>query len=69
MIKEGVKRSLTKAISYRIICIVMLVIVSFIFTGDLSQVTSIVVVFQVIQMVIFYFHKRVWNQVKWGQKT
>jgi len=66
MVKEGVKRSLTKAISYRIICIVMLAIVSYIFTGDLSQVTGIVVVFQGIQMVIYYFHERAWEKVKWG---
>lgn len=67
MVKEGIKRSLTKAISYRIICIVMLAIVSFIFTGDLSQVTGIVVVFQAIQMVIYYVHERAWERVKWGQ--
>jgi len=65
--RKGVKRSLTKAISYRIICIVMLAIVSFIFTGDLSQVTGIVVVFQGIQMVIYYIHERVWERVQWGQ--
>jgi uncharacterized membrane protein len=67
MIKEGIKRSLTKAITYRIICIVMLAIVSFIFTGDLREVTGIVVVFQGIQMVIYYIHERVWERVQWGQ--
>jgi len=67
--KEGIKRSLAKAITYRIICIVMLAIVSFIFTGDLSQVTGIVVVFQGIQMVVYYFHERAWERVKWGNKT
>jgi uncharacterized membrane protein len=66
MIKEGIKRSLTKAITYRIICIVMLAIVSFIFTGDLREVTGIVVVFQGIQMVIYYIHERVWERVQWG---
>lgn len=64
--KEEIKRSLTKAITYRIICIVMLAIVSFIFTGDLSQVTGIVVVFQGIQMFVYYFHERAWERVKWG---
>ena len=66
MIKEGIKRSVTKAITYRIICIVMLAIVSFIFTGDLREVTGIVVVFQAIQMVVYYFHERAWERVKWG---
>ena len=66
MIKEGIKRSLTKAITCRIICIVMLAIVSFMFTGDLREVTGIVVVFQAIQMVVYYFHERAWERVKWG---
>ena len=66
MVKEGTKRSLAKAISYRVICIVMLAIVSFIFTGNLSQVTGIVVVFQGIQMFVYYFHERAWDRVKWG---
>jgi uncharacterized membrane protein len=67
MAKEAIKRSLTKAISYRIICIVMLAIISFIFTGDLREVTGIVIVFQTIQMVIYYIHERVWERVQWGQ--
>ncbi|UCB59517.1 MAG: DUF2061 domain-containing protein [Thermoplasmatales archaeon] len=60
------KRSIVKSISYRIICIITLAIVSYIITMDIIKMTSIVVVFQSIQMIIYYFHERIWNHVKWG---
>ena len=64
--REEKKRSFVKAISYRIICIIMLAIITYIFTEDIVQMTSIVVVFQSIQMIIYYLHERFWEQVKWG---
>jgi len=60
------KRSIAKAVSYRIICIIMLALITYLITGDLLQMTSIVVIFQSIQMVIYYFHERAWERVKWG---
>lgn len=65
--KENTKRSIAKSISYRIICIISLAIVTYVFTGDLIQMTGIVVVFQTIQTIIYYFHERVWEHVQWGQ--
>ena len=64
--KETKKRSIAKAVSYRIICIIMLVIVTYAITGDITQMTSIVVIFQSIQMFLYYFHERIWERVKWG---
>ncbi|MEM4257889.1 MAG: DUF2061 domain-containing protein [Candidatus Thermoplasmatota archaeon] len=64
--KEGKKRTIAKSISYRIICIISLALVTYIFTGNILQMTSIVVVFQTIQTVIYYFHERAWEIIKWG---
>ena len=64
--KEEKKRTIAKSISYRIICIISLAIVTYIFTGDLLQMTSIVVVFQTIQTFVYYFHERLWERVQWG---
>jgi uncharacterized membrane protein len=65
-LKELRIRSIVKSVCYRIICIIMLAIVSYIITMDIIKMTSIVVVFQSIQMIIYYFHERIWNHVKWG---
>ena len=64
--KESKKRSLAKAISYRIICIIMLSVVTYLITGDIVEMTSIVVVFQSIQMFVYYFHERLWERIQWG---
>lgn len=64
--EETRKRSIAKAVSYRIICSIMLAMITFLITGDILQMTLIVVVFQSIQMVIYYFHERAWKQIKWG---
>jgi len=64
--KETRKRSIVKAISYKIICIIILASITYLITGDIVQMTSIVIIFQLIQMIIYYLHERVWEQVKWG---
>ena len=63
---EKKRRTLAKAISYRIICIIMLSIITYLITGNLIQMTSIVVIFQSFQTIIYYFHEQIWEQVKWG---
>jgi len=64
--KESKKRSVAKTITYRIICIVMLSVITYWITGDVVQMTYIVVIFQSIQVVVYYIHERVWEKVKWG---
>ncbi|EMR74032.1 putative membrane protein [Thermoplasmatales archaeon SCGC AB-539-N05] len=64
--REFRKRSIAKAISYRIICIIMLSLITYWITGDIFEMTSIVVVFQSIQMFVYYFHERLWERTNWG---
>jgi len=59
-------RSIAKSVSYRIICIISLSIVTYLITGDVLSMTYIVVVFQSIQIVLFYLHERAWASIKWG---
>lgn len=67
--KETRSRSFAKAVSYRIICIVMLAIVTYAVTGDIYEMTYIVVIFQSIQAVLYYVHERVWERIGWGYIT
>jgi len=64
--KETRKRSIAKAVCYRIICVIVLAIITYLITGNITQMTAIVLIFQSIQMFIYYFHERVWEQIKWG---
>lgn len=57
---ESKKRSILKAISYRIICIISMMVIMFLFTKNLSQSIYVTVIFQTIQTLLYYVHERVW---------
>lgn len=65
--KEGVKRSLAKTISWRVIGTIDTVIISWIVTGTLTLAFSIGLIELVTKMVLYYFHERTWNSIPWGK--
>ncbi len=65
--KEGVKRSLLKTISWRVIGTLDTVIISYLITGGLDMALAIGGVELVSKMVLYFFHERVWNTINWGK--
>jgi uncharacterized membrane protein len=63
------KRSVVKAIVWRIICIVVSVLTAFLFTGNWDLSVAVGTIYNVITMVLYYFHERIWNRIKWGCKA
>jgi uncharacterized membrane protein len=57
-------RSLSKGIFYRFISIITLIIITYIFTGNLIQVTLITVITTVTFILVFFIHERIWLRVK-----
>ena len=57
---ESKKRSILKAISYRIICIISMMVIMLAFTKNVSQSIYVTIVFQTIQTALYYFHERIW---------
>jgi len=51
--KEGLKRSIAKTISWRLV-------------GTLELAFSIGLVELVTKMGLYFFHERAWNKIKWG---
>ena len=64
--KETRKRSLLKSISWRLICIVVSILTSFFLTGKWDIAVAIGTAYNLITMILYYFHERIWNRVKWG---
>ena len=62
------KRSLLKSLTWRVIGIIILGIITWFYTRDWTQVIMITVSSHAIRFVLYYFHERWWNQVKWGKK-
>ncbi|PKQ46448.1 DUF2061 domain-containing protein [Confluentibacter flavum] len=65
--KEKPIRSIAKSISWRIIGTIDTMIISWIITGKLNTALLIGGVEVVTKMVLYFFHERIWNSVKWGK--
>ena len=59
-------RSWVKSITYRVIAIVVLGAVSYLVTGNWKEVTAITILFNCIQVIIYYVHERIWRRIPWG---
>ena len=68
-LKEKVKRgrSVFKAITWRIIASLDTFFLSYIITGRFDWATSIAIFEIITKAIIYYFHERAWNRVKWGR--
>ncbi|MDC6384223.1 DUF2061 domain-containing protein [Flagellimonas taeanensis] len=64
---ESPKRSIAKSISWRIVGTIDTIIISWIVTGTLTLAFSIGMVELVTKMVLYFFHERIWNSIKWGK--
>jgi uncharacterized membrane protein len=66
--REAPKRSLVKAVSWRITGSIDTFILSWIFTGDPKIAGTIASVEVFTKIALFYFHERLWMRISWGQK-
>tara|TARA_R110002020_G_scaffold101898_5_gene239658 strand:+ start:15485 stop:16210 length:726 start_codon:yes stop_codon:yes gene_type:complete len=62
------KRTLTKALSWKLITFISLAIIVFIKTGSLQQAVGYSLIYQVYTFFMFNVHERVWNMFRWGKK-
>ncbi len=62
------RRSLVKAISFRVIALLTTIIVSYAILGDWTESLVIGVVANGIKMFLYYGHERLWEKIKWGLK-
>lgn len=62
---ESIKRSIAKTITFRITSIIVLALITYLITGNIIEMTYIVIAFQTIQTFIYYFHERFWEKMIW----
>lgn len=60
-------RSIAKAISWRVIGTIDTLIVSYILSNKISLAASIATVDFLSKLVLYFFHERIWNGIKWGK--
>lgn len=64
---EKPARSIIKSISWRVIGTLDTILISWFITGKLDLAFSIGSIELVTKMVLYFFHERVWNSIKWGK--
>ncbi|MBJ6366608.1 DUF2061 domain-containing protein [Snuella sedimenti] len=60
-------RSVAKALSWRIVGTLDTLVVSFILARDFKIAASIASVDFITKLILYFFHERVWNIIKWGR--
>lgn len=61
------QRSLLKSITWRIIAIISTFVIVYIMTKSVSFATSITIVSNIINFVLYYIHERFWLKIRWGR--
>jgi uncharacterized membrane protein len=61
------KRSLTKSVTWRIISVIVLSMVSFSVDKDVKAALYITIVYTLVQVFLYFVHERIWNKITWGR--
>ncbi len=64
---ETRKRSIAKSVVWRVICIIVSILTSYALTANWDISVAIGSVYNIITMILYYFHERLWNYIKWGK--
>ena len=64
---ETLKRSLVKTISYRLVILILDFTSIYLFTGQIKVALGFMVVSNVYTTLAYFFHERIWDNVKWGK--
>jgi len=67
MITESRKRSLFKTISWRVLASIDTFLISWLISGKISIGISIATLEVITKLIIYYFHERAWDKIKWGK--
>ncbi|WP_136481658.1 DUF2061 domain-containing protein [Cognatitamlana onchidii] len=60
-------RSVAKALSWRVVGTLDTLVVSYVLTGEISLAASIASVDFITKLILYFFHERAWNVIKWGK--
>ena len=62
------RRSLVKTVSWRITGSSATFAIAYFMTGNLAIAGVIGITQMISNTILYYFHERIWNQIKWGQQ-
>lgn len=66
MEQESRKRSISKAISYRIVVVIMDFSVIYLLTGKIMIAVGFMIISNIYTTIAYFIHERIWNKIQWG---
>ncbi len=60
-------RSIIKAISWRVLGTIDTLVISYFLTGKFILATAIASIDFITKLILYFFHERIWNKIKWGK--
>jgi uncharacterized membrane protein len=64
---ETPRRSVAKAISWRILAAIITGVVALVMTGELTFAAKIGLIDTLVKLLIYFLHERIWNKVNYGR--
>lgn len=64
---EHPKRSILKTLSWRSFSFVLTITIIYAYTKNIKQSVGVGAGIDIIKMILYYFHERIWNKVKFGR--
>lgn len=65
--KESWARSLTKALTYRVLILILDFASIYLLSGRLEVAFGFAMISNVYTSIAYYAHERVWNRITWGK--
>jgi len=66
---ETHKRTLVRSITYRFTAWLLTIMLSYMYTGDISESTGFSTFLHLLLSLDYYVHERIWLKIKWGRET
>ena len=63
------RRSIVKAVSWRVLATLTTMTIVFAFTGELALSLGVGVIEVMLKMVLYYGHERLWSRMAWGRAS
>ena len=65
---ETKRRSIVKAITWRTLGTIDTIVIAYVLTGEIKIALSIGGIEIFTKMILYFFHERAWNIIKWGKR-
>ena len=65
---EKHSRSIAKAISYRVVSVMVDTLLVYTITHKIELTLGIVILSNTVSTFLYYFHERVWNKIHYGRR-